>query len=95
MVDESFVIMLRPAPKYSEPGVDDIVSEHFKHLQGLLADGKLIMAGRFSDVLIGLVIIRADSLDSARKIMNSDPAIKAGVFHGEVYQWRIALQEDK
>ena len=92
---ETYVIMLRPAPKYGEQGTDEIVSEHFRHLQNLLAEGILIMAGRFSEVLIGLTIIRADSIDSARAIMLQDPAIKKGIFHGEVYHWRLALQEEK
>ena len=91
MVKQSFVIMLRPAPKYGEPETDERVSEHFKYLQNLLADGILVMAGRFSEVLIGLVIIKTENRKRALEIMNNDPAIKAGVFHGELYPWSIAL----
>ena len=91
---ESFVIMLRPAPKYGEPETERIVTEHFQYLQNLLAEGILVMAGRFSEVLIGLVVINCENRDRALKIMNNDPAIKAGVFHGELYPWRIALKSE-
>ena len=49
------------------------------------------MAGRFSEVLIGLVIIKTENRERALEIMNNDPAIRAGVFHGELYPWSIAL----
>jgi uncharacterized protein YciI len=83
--------MLRPANKYGEEGTEEKVTEHFKYLKGLLADGKLTMAGRFSEVLIGLSMIEAESREEALEIMRNDPAVKAGVFHAELYPWRIAL----
>ncbi|MHA2133597.1 MAG: YciI family protein [Candidatus Thorarchaeota archaeon] len=89
---QSFVIMLRPASKYGQPDTDEIVGKHFNYLQELHKKGIVMMAGRFSEVLHGLVIIRADSIDEARNIMMNDPAIKAEVFFGELYPWRIALQ---
>ena len=94
METQSFVIMLRPANKYGEEGIKEKVSEHFNYLKGLLANGKLIMAGRFSEVLIGLAMIEAESQEAALDIMRNDPAIKAGVFHGELYPWSIALQKE-
>ncbi len=95
MQKQSFVIMLRPAPKYGEPKTERIVSEHFTHLQKLLADGILVLAGRFSEVLIGLVIITVNNHEEALEIMNSDPAVKAGIFHAELYPWSIALSSSE
>jgi uncharacterized protein YciI len=91
MDKQSYVIMLRPAPAYGEKGTDDIVGEHFKYLQELHRKGDLIMAGRFSDVLIGLSIIQVDTHERAIEIMKNDPAVKAGISHAELYPWRIAL----
>jgi uncharacterized protein YciI len=88
---KSYVVILRPAPAYGEKGTEEIVGEHFKYLQDLHSNGELIMAGRFSDVLIGLSIIQADTYERALEIMNNDPAVKAKVFHAELYPWRIAL----
>jgi len=91
MEKQSFVIMLRPAPGYGEDGTEEIVGQHFKYLQSLHASGELLMAGRFSDVLIGLTLVDCESLERAEEIAKDDPAVKANVFHAEIYQWRIAL----
>ncbi|MHA2380370.1 MAG: YciI family protein [Candidatus Thorarchaeota archaeon] len=91
MEKQSFVIMLRPAPAYGEEGTDEIVSQHFKYLQSLQASGELLMAGRFNEVLIGLVVIDCNSHERAVEIVKNDPAVNANVFHAEIYPWRIAL----
>lgn len=93
MTTESFVIMLRPAPLYGTEGSKEKVSEHFEYLKGLKSEGKLIMAGRFSEMLIGLVIIETKSKDEALEIMRNDPAVLAEIFHGELYPWTIALSK--
>ena len=92
METHSYVIMFRPADKYGGPETEKIISEHFNYLKSLLEDGKLTMAGRFSEVLIGLVMIEAESRNEASDIMKNDPAVMAGVFHAELYPWNIALQ---
>lgn len=92
METQTYVIMLRPANKYGGPETEEIVSQHFNYLESLLESGKLTLAGRFSEVLIGLVMIQANTRDEAMEIMKNDPAIKAGIFHGELYPWRIALK---
>ncbi|RDE15303.1 MAG: hypothetical protein C4K48_04470 [Candidatus Thorarchaeota archaeon] len=92
METQSFVVVLRPADKYGSPGTDERVSEHFEYLKELLKKGILTMAGRFSEVLIGLVMIEVASRDKALEIMRNDPAVKSGVFHAELYPWRIALK---
>jgi uncharacterized protein YciI len=89
---ESFVIILQPAPAYGTPNTDQIIDQHFAYLQSLQKDGVLLMAGRFSDVLVGLVIIEAKDRETALSIMTDDPAVKAGVFHAELHPWRIAIQ---
>ncbi len=92
METQSYVIMLRPANEYGSPGTNERVGEHFEYLKDLLEKGILTMAGRFSDVLIGLVMIEVTSREEALMIMKNDPAVKSGIFHAELYPWRIALQ---
>ena len=94
METQSYVIMLRPADKYGGPETEEIVSKHFNYLKSLLEAGKLTMAGRFSEVLIGLAMIEATSRDEALDIMKNDPAVIAGVFHAELYPWSIALRSE-
>jgi uncharacterized protein len=57
-------------------------------------DGKLTLVGRFSEGLIGLAMIEVKSREEALNIMRNNPAIKAGVFHGELYPWRITLRSE-
>jgi uncharacterized protein YciI len=62
---KSFVIMLRPTPNFGGPRTSEIVEKHFQYLKNLHSEGKVTMAGRFSDVLIGLVMIQAESKEDA------------------------------
>jgi len=87
----SFVIMLRPAPAYGTTGSNEIVSQHFEYLKQLHKEGKVRMAGRFSNVLIGLVMLEVSGREEAESIMQGDPAVKSNVFHAELYPWSIAL----
>lgn len=73
---------------------EDIVGRHFKHLQKLKADGKLILAGKTSGLDLdtkGLVIFKAENLEEATAIMNSDPAIKEGIMTATLQQYDVAL----
>jgi uncharacterized protein YndB with AHSA1/START domain/uncharacterized protein YciI len=68
------------------------VSEHFRYLQLLLADGTLILAGRSQeDPPVGIVIFEARDADTARQIFEGDPAVAAGVFKGRVAPYGVAL----
>jgi uncharacterized protein YciI len=89
--EHQYVIMLRPAPAYGEPRTEEIISRHFAYLQELKKAGEVRMAGRFSDVLIGLVMLETKSHERAKEIMGNDPAVKAGVFHAELYKWSVAI----
>jgi uncharacterized protein YciI len=89
---ESYVIILRPAPEYGSQGTDEIVGQHFQYLKKLIDEGKVMMAGRFSEVLIGLIMLEVENRDEAEQIMSMDPAVSANVFHAELYPWTIALR---
>lgn len=88
---QSFVIILRPAPAYGTSNSGEKISEHFGYLKELHEKGKVRMAGRFSDVLFGLVLIEATDRAEAVEIMQNDPAVKSKVFHAELYPWTIAI----
>lgn len=56
---------------------------HFERLQGLLADGVLILAGpTLGTVNTGVTVFEAPDEDAARAIMNEDPAIAGGFATG-------------
>jgi uncharacterized protein len=73
------------------------VYEHFKMLQGLLKENKLILAGKtdnMDETTFGLVILQVDSEESARTIMENDPAVKGGIMTAQIFPYRVALYNE-
>jgi uncharacterized protein YciI len=67
-------------------------SEHFERLKKLFSRGILVLAGpTLGRVNDGLVIFEAPDEESARRIMEADPAIVAGYANGELRQIRVSL----
>jgi uncharacterized protein len=77
------------------PEEDDIVSDHFDYLKGLAADGVVLLAGRTQendDSTFGIVLLRVDSHEAARAIMENDPAVAGGVMHARLHSFAISIQ---
>lgn len=83
------VVILRATPKRREEGVDKIVWEHGRRNFALRAEGVLPIVCPVSDGgdVSGIGIFNA-SLEEVKKIMDEDPAVKAGVFVYEVHVCR-------
>ena len=73
------------------PEEQAIVGAHFSYLQGLLAEGKLIMAAPAADYSFGLTIFEAESEAEARAIMAGDPAIQKGIMTAALTPLKVAL----
>jgi uncharacterized protein len=68
---------------------------HVKYLTDLVANGTLILGGRTQtddETTFGIVIFRAPDEDSARKIMNADPAVSGGVMKATLYPYQVAFK---
>ena len=77
---------------------NEVVERHFAHLQSLLAEGKLILAGKtegLEERTFGIVIFEAEDLESAQKQMRLDPAVQDGIMDAELYPYTIALMRGK
>ena len=83
----------------------DLLPAHLDHQVALEKDGTMFGAGplQLPDAppapTKGLIIIRADSLEEARAVFDSDPIHAAGVRDYELYEWtmnegRITLSFD-
>lgn len=73
---------------------NEIVARHFKVLQSLQGDGKLILAGRTLDMdqnSFGIVILKANDNEEARTLMENDPAVKEGIMTAKLHPYRVAL----
>ena len=95
MSRQTYVYLVRPTRanfnETSTPEEDAIVGAHFTRLKNMLASGDLLLAGPCADAAFGIVIFYADSLETAREIMENDPAVKQGVFSAELHQYHVSL----
>ena len=67
-------------------------SRHFAQLQGLLADGRLILAGpTLGTANTGIVVFEAPDEDAARQVMTADPVISGGYARSELRPFRVSL----
>jgi uncharacterized protein YciI len=74
----------------------EVWSRHFDHLQSLLADGTLTLAGpTLGRVNTGIAIFQAADEASARAVMESDPVISSGFAVGELRGFRVSLLRDR
>jgi uncharacterized protein YciI len=75
-----------------------VVGRHFAQLQSLLAEGKLILAGKtegLDEHTFGIVIFEAEDYDSAQKQMRLDPAVHEGVMTAELFPYNVALMRSE
>jgi uncharacterized protein YciI len=88
-----YAVILRPVPgrELSLP----IVQKHAHHLAELDAQGKLVMAGPFTDSPLGLLIMKGSSKGEITHIMNEDPMMTSGVRTFEVDTWVLANRGNK
>lgn len=78
------------------PEEADTVSRHFERLKDLTEKGVMILAGRTLNTDVssfGICIFEAEDESAARKIMETDPAVVAGVMRAELFPYRIALMK--
>lgn len=88
--------LTRPAVLTDGPTENEtaIVAQHWAYLQELLAQGKLIFAGRTllaTEESCGSAIFRADSEEEARAIKEGDPAVQAGFSRARLYPYQVLL----
>jgi len=69
--------------------------EHLARLRKLGDEGRLILAGPFTDLSGSLIIIEADSLEEAETFARTDPFTLHGVYtRVEVKPFKKSLPED-
>ena len=74
----------------------ETVGIHFRYLQDYLKKGILFLAGRtvnepMSEKDFGIAILKVDSEDEARAIMENDPAVKGKIMYAELFEFSMAL----
>lgn len=63
---------------------------HMENIQRLVDEGKMIVAGPFGEndkTWRGLFILNVKTVEEAKTLVQTDPAIKAGIFDVELVPW--------
>ena len=87
-----YVAFLSRGPKWT-PEVtretERLQEAHMANIRKMAADGKLVLAGPFTDdgKLRGMFVLTVGSLEEAKALADSDPAVKAGRLAVEVHPW--------
>jgi uncharacterized protein YciI len=97
---KQFIYVLRLVPRlYSDSAWTQedkmALSRHFTRFKHAIETGELILAGRTSepgDKTFGIAIFEANNEAAARKFMESDPAVVAGLMTAELHPFSVALQ---
>lgn len=99
MENKQFIYVLKPKPYYQTEANwtakdEEIIARHFKYLQDLLAEGKLILAGKtggLDEHTFGIVIFEASSPGEAEKIMKNEPAVAEGIMTAVLFPYKVAI----
>jgi uncharacterized protein YciI len=97
---KQFIYVLRLVPRlYDDKNwtkEDEMaLSRHFTRFKHAIETGELILAGRTSEPgnkTFGIAIFEATDEAAARKFMESDPAVVAGLMTAELHPFSVALQ---
>jgi uncharacterized protein YciI len=69
---------------------DDIFAGHMANIGRLADEGKLAVAGPFGKNdkgYRGLFVFNVETVEEAQKLVQTDPAVKAGIFVAEMTPW--------
>ena len=85
------IAFLKSGPNRTKDKVKatELQKAHRSNISRLAKEGKLVLAGPFLDngELRGIYIFNVSSLEEAKELTNSDPAIQAGSLEMELKEW--------
>jgi uncharacterized protein YciI len=86
------LVILKTGPKRMPEGKerDAMFAGHFANIGRLAKEGKLAVAGPFSDDPAGwrgLFVFAVDDVDEARRLTETDPVIRNGEMVAEYHSW--------
>ncbi|HTT70541.1 MAG TPA: hypothetical protein VMG32_04910 [Anaeromyxobacteraceae bacterium] len=83
------VVLLRPGPRYREPGGEAVIWEHGRRNFSLRAEGRMpiVLPVRGPSEVCGVCVFTGTPAE-VRTIMEGDPGVVAGIFTFEVYPCR-------
>lgn len=83
-----FLCLMRKGPNWDVPdGHEDLMPQQLAFLRRQTEAGRIVATGPVldqADDLMGISIVSAANLEQARKIVDEDPAVKAGRLKAEI-----------
>ncbi|HEY1008998.1 MAG: YciI family protein [Daejeonella sp.] len=70
--------------------VDSLFRGHFSNMQKLTGEGKLVVAGpigKNDKNYRGIFILNVPKVEEARALVDTDPAVKAGMLDADLFPW--------
>lgn len=94
-MEKYFITFLRRGPAWTAERTPEVIAVgegHMNNIRRLASLGKLVIAGPFLEqsgegALAGLFIFRVPTIEEARELTESDPAVKAKRFTYEIVPW--------
>ena len=93
MVTFYLCLLVTPAnPAKAPADMAQLQIDHLANLKRIMEGGKGVIAGPIAGegTLRGLLVLRVNSVDEARAIVDADPAVKAGQLAVEIHPWFAA-----
>lgn len=84
------ILKTGPATISEKPVVDSLFRGHMANIGRLAQEGKLVVAGplqKNDKTYRGIFILNVKTLDEAKALLQTDPAIKANLLDSELYSW--------
>lgn len=84
------IAFLKRGPaKLSGAEAEQLQNAHLKNIIRLADEGKLVLAGPFRDdgEVRGIFILNAETVEEARKLTESDPAVQRGTLQFDLRPW--------
>lgn len=72
---------------------EQVMEAHFEYLKQATSEGEVVLAGLCLDQTFGVIVLRAESDEAARKFMLNDPSISNNVMMAELHPMKISLLE--
>jgi uncharacterized protein YciI len=93
---KTYAFVYAPGPQWlvGRPRTEQNLGAHRAYIADLYARGQVLFGGAFlDDAEGGFGVVRAKDRDEALALLAADPAIKEGVFTGEVRRWHAVFDE--
>jgi uncharacterized protein YciI len=86
--------LISRGPKWTAertPEVEKLQADHMANINRLAKEGKLVIAGPFENAgnYAGVFVFRVGTLEEAKALAETDPAVKAGRLVVDVHPWMV------